>query len=139
MDASTPSPFYRVTIKALIRDERDRVLILQNAKGKWEMPGGGWEHDEDFADCLNRELCEELGVTTSRIGSVAFIYKCLSSRGYYVIRIMVPAQLDSTDFNVGDGMRSAQFVDRQEFLEIDFAHGEAPVREYIDQIWSTVE
>lgn len=103
------------------------------------MPGGGWEHGESFTDCLNREFREELGVEPKNTGSVAFVYKCASSRGYYVLRIMVHAQLGSTDFSLGDGMRSAKFVGKEEFLRVDFAHGEAAILEYVDQIWPIVE
>jgi 8-oxo-dGTP pyrophosphatase MutT (NUDIX family) len=46
-----PSTFYRVSIKALVFDDRNRLLVGltkdEEAPG-WEIPGGGWEHDETF-------------------------------------------------------------------------------------------
>jgi 8-oxo-dGTP pyrophosphatase MutT (NUDIX family) len=129
------SPFYRVTIKALVRDHEGKVLVIENAHGEWEMPGGGWEHDEDFATCLNREIQEELGVGASTIGDIQFMYKTVSSKGYYVLRIMVTAEFESHDFTMGEGMRSAMFVSKEEFLATNFAHGEAPIQDWVDKIW----
>jgi ADP-ribose pyrophosphatase YjhB (NUDIX family) len=59
-DATPPSPFYRVSVKALVFDRDGRLLVVQEPDGLWEVPGGGWEHGESFEECLARELAEEI-------------------------------------------------------------------------------
>ena len=54
------SPFYRVSVKALVFDADDRLLVVQEPAAHWELPGGGWEHGETLEQCLARELHEEL-------------------------------------------------------------------------------
>ncbi len=59
-------PHYDVTA-GLIRDERGRLLIAQRPLdgllgGLWEFPGGKVEAGERLADCLKRELREELAI-----------------------------------------------------------------------------
>ncbi len=61
-----PTPHYDVAA-GLIRDGRDRLLIAQRPLegllgGLWEFPGGKREAGESLADCLKRELREELAI-----------------------------------------------------------------------------
>jgi A/G-specific adenine glycosylase len=56
----------------VIIDDRGRVLIAQRKEtsmlgGLWEFPGGGVEEGESIAECIRRELREELGLET-RVG-----------------------------------------------------------------------
>lgn len=55
----------RVTCAIMLRD--GRVLLARRAQGQknaglWEFPGGKVEAGESDADCLAREIWEELGV-----------------------------------------------------------------------------
>ena len=56
----------RVEVAAgVVRDIRGRVLLCQRRgelAGLWEFPGGKREEGESFADCLRRELLEELSL-----------------------------------------------------------------------------
>jgi 8-oxo-dGTP diphosphatase len=52
---------------AIIHNEEDQILIARRKQGKsqaglWEFPGGKIEQDESIADCLQRELQEEMGI-----------------------------------------------------------------------------
>ena len=50
-----------------IRDERLEILLIQRGnppyQGKWALPGGLVEEDEDLDVCAHRELEEETKVT----------------------------------------------------------------------------
>jgi len=50
-------------VKCLLTDG-DRVLLVRHTYGPrdWEIPGGGFKHDEDPASAARRETHEELGV-----------------------------------------------------------------------------
>jgi 8-oxo-dGTP pyrophosphatase MutT (NUDIX family) len=59
---------FPVSVKGVvIRD--GRVLLLRNERDEWELPGGKLELGEDPADCVAREITEEVGwqVTTGPI------------------------------------------------------------------------
>lgn len=130
------SPFYRVAIKALIFDAEHKLLVLENYHGEWELPGGGWEHDEEFLTCIEREIYEELSVTVESVGEIAFVYRGYNSRrNFMALRLAVPVTLQSSEINAGDDMKGCRFVDQQTFMGMDFTPAEGDIHKYADQIW----
>lgn len=61
--------FYRVSIKALIKNSKGEVLVVKEYQDKWELPSGGLDQGETIHDCLKRELKEELNITNESIES----------------------------------------------------------------------
>ena len=65
---TTQESFREITVvAAVIRDQKDRVLLTQRPEGRhmgglWEFPGGKIDDGEAPGETLVRELDEELGV-----------------------------------------------------------------------------
>ncbi len=57
-----PNTFYRVSLKAIIRNEMDEVLCVKEHGSEWSLPGGGIDHGETYAEALARELYEETAI-----------------------------------------------------------------------------
>ena len=54
---------FRISLKALIRDEQGRVLVVkETGRDWWGLPGGGMDHGETITSALARELHEEVNV-----------------------------------------------------------------------------
>ena len=52
---------FRVSLKALVMNERGEVLVVkESGRNWWDMPGGGMDHGEDVRSALARELLEEV-------------------------------------------------------------------------------
>ena len=56
--AALPSTF-SISVKGVVADSRDRVLLLKNERDEWELPGGRIEIGESPEDCVAREITEE--------------------------------------------------------------------------------
>jgi 8-oxo-dGTP pyrophosphatase MutT (NUDIX family) len=134
-----PSSYYRVTTRAIILDERMRVLVIEDDDGRYELPGGGWKEDESFEECVRREVKEELGVDVLWVGNIWFAYRGKRKNRPWFLRLCAPVQVKSYDFKMGPGMHSAHFVHRDMFLNTAFTEDEQPVKKYADKIWPPVE
>ncbi len=76
-ESKTRTPHYTVTA-AVIRRGR-QILIAQRPLtgllgGMWEFPGGKLQPGEDLVSCLQREICEELGVEID-VGGALGVYR----------------------------------------------------------------
>ena len=68
MDSSyTPAHRFPVSVKG-VAVQHGMVLLLQNERNEWELPGGKLELGEDPADCVVREIGEERPAGRSRPG-----------------------------------------------------------------------
>jgi len=56
-----PNTFYRVSLKALIRNAHGEILFVRENGSSWSLPGGGMDHGETPRQALARELKEEVG------------------------------------------------------------------------------
>lgn len=117
-------------------DESNQLLVGKGEEDDsgWELPGGGFEHDESIEECLNRELNEELGAKIKSIGKVSFIYRGKSVHGWTILRIAIPVKLKNYDFKYGD-MKAAKFVNKDELMALNFAADEGTIKDYANYIW----
>ncbi|MDB5185274.1 MAG: ADP-ribose pyrophosphatase [Candidatus Saccharibacteria bacterium] len=130
-----PSPFYRVAIKALIMRD-SKLLLAKNQDGDWELPGGGWEHDETVQTCLERELDEELGAELLAYGPVEHIFRGESGHGWKVMRLLVRATIGDAELAPGDDLVAAGWFTKAQFLELPISIGDAGIKDYVDKIYS---
>lgn len=110
-----PTTFYRVSLKAIIRNDRGEILMAkEGGQTDWSLPGGGWDHGESAIDCLKRELFEEVGYTGKiDIKPIAtnFDPVYISSKQAWLIWIVYEVQTENTRFSVGEDADEIAFVD----------------------------
>jgi 8-oxo-dGTP pyrophosphatase MutT (NUDIX family) len=126
-----PSPFYRVSVKTLIYDASNRLLVLRDRDSRWQIPGGGWEHGESLEQCVQRELREELGVQAASI-DLSPLYP---SAGRARVKLTVGVELEPGPFHVGDGMQEARYVTRDEFAGLSLGGGDDILSGHVLETW----
>jgi 8-oxo-dGTP pyrophosphatase MutT (NUDIX family) len=76
---------FPVSIKGVLMDH-GRVVLLENERNEWELPGGRLEAGEDPPVCLAREIDEELGIKID-VGPIldCWLYEVLPGREVVIV------------------------------------------------------
>ena len=96
--------YYRVSIKGLAVDDSGRLMLLKEENGKWELPGGGLEHDEDPIVGLKREIQEEMGLVVTFISPTPkyFITCPGEGKGTFTANVIYEIKLKDLNFVPSD-------------------------------------
>ncbi|HYG83953.1 MAG TPA: NUDIX hydrolase [Verrucomicrobiae bacterium] len=105
--------FYRVSIKAVIRNAHGQVLVVKEKNNpKWNLPGGGMDYGETEQEALRRELYEEVGYvgdfSYEPLGIEPMFLESKQAWQLWVVYDVAPAHFD---FIVGEEADEIAFMD----------------------------
>ena len=121
-DSGRKDSLIRVSLKAVILDERGRTLVVkENGRDWWDIPGGGIEHGETLKEALARELHEEVSLEGD------FEYETLlaedpryiEAHNLYQMRITFLVKPHSMVFGKGNDSDEVQFIDADLYEKSD--------------------
>jgi 8-oxo-dGTP pyrophosphatase MutT (NUDIX family) len=114
-----PSTFYRVSLKAIIRNTKGYILVnKEGGSTTWNLPGGGWDHGETEHEALARELKEEVGYEggfTARPSATAVFW--LESKKAWLLWIVYDVQPEHSNFTTGEESSEVVFIDPRSFKD----------------------
>lgn len=106
-----PNTFYRVSVKALITNDRGQVLVVKENQDTWSLPGGGLDHGEDPLAGVARELKEELGITdVSGLEPLCVKTFYLERKEAWLMWVVFKAKITDERFTLGEGVTEAVFI-----------------------------
>jgi 8-oxo-dGTP pyrophosphatase MutT (NUDIX family) len=99
---------FPVSIKGVLL-EAGHVVLLENERSEWELPGGRLEAGEDPAICLAREFAEELGIKVA-VKTIldSWVYE-VSPVQHVVIVTYGAERVDQTPLRVSEHFRLGSF------------------------------
>lgn len=108
-----PNTFYRVSVKALVKNEQNQILVVKENQDTWSLPGGGLDHGENPIDGVRRELKEELGVESASIDQTSACYTFyLENKKAWLLWVVYNVTVDSKQpFTKGEGVTDIRFID----------------------------
>lgn len=114
-----PTSFYRISLKAIIRNDKGEVLVnRERGHGNWSLPGGGWDHGETVVDCLKRELNEEVGyeggLQATLLGVTDEAMYMPTKQGWLIWHVYEVTP-ENMDFSVGVDGEALMFADPRQF------------------------
>jgi 8-oxo-dGTP pyrophosphatase MutT (NUDIX family) len=113
------SQAYPISIKGVIL-VTDAVVLLENERGEWELPGGRLEPGETPETCLEREVAEELGLAAES-GPIlaAELFEVIPGRSVFVVSYIAIPSGDTQALRVSAEHRRARLVGLAELGHID--------------------
>jgi len=119
MKSQYPSTFYRVSLKAVVRNKKGEVLVNKEYDSSdWSLPGGGWDHGETEHEALARELKEEVGYEgefTSRPFATEVFW--VESKQAWLLWIVYEVETEHKGFSIGEYSTEVAFMDPQAFKD----------------------
>lgn len=84
-----------LAIRAVVR-RGDKLLVINNRRdGFYYLPGGKLEHGETIADCIHRELTEEIPTEINiKVGEVLFHNEFFAVDGRHKVELFMDVELD---------------------------------------------
>lgn len=111
-----PNCYYRVSVKALITNEADEILVVNERGTGWDLPGGGLDWGEDAISALQRELREELGCSADiNTQPIMIAPSNIDSQNQHVLWIVYRAEVDPAHITSTDEVQDTRFMTLEEF------------------------
>ena len=112
-ESSYPNAYYRVSVKAVIKDGDDRILLVREHNDYRVLPGGGIDHGETIEQALQREIAEEVGDDIRVCGAKNIGVKTFYTRTHkaWFMWLIFEVQLEDID--------KIKISDSVEFIEVN--------------------
>lgn len=111
-----PNTFYRVSLKAIIRNDKGEVLLVKEKGSSWSLPGGGIDHGESDSEALARELYEEVGYKgefSAKPAGVTTIF--VQEKDAWLLWIVYEVTVRTRQFSIGSDADEIAFVNPYDF------------------------
>jgi 8-oxo-dGTP diphosphatase len=123
---------YHVTIKGLFFDQHNKILLIQENSGMWDLPGGRLEHGEDLHGALSRECIEEMGINCRIIDENPYwAWSAKDHDGLWKVVLCFRITLPHFDYQPSDECINIGFFNAESFSLINTVPQIHPLLNYL--------
>jgi 8-oxo-dGTP pyrophosphatase MutT (NUDIX family) len=123
-----------ISVKGVVIDD-GQVVLVRNRRDEWELPGGKLELDEDPADCVAREIEEEVGwsVRADRVVDV-WVYTIWPGRVVFIVTYLCSIVHKTPELRSPEG-KPIRLFPLEQVAELDMPDG---YKDSIRSAWSAM-
>jgi len=125
--------WYRISVKALIYNDKWEVLLAKELNWVWDFPGGWLDHGENPITCLKRELMEEMWLKIKYIEEkpehFLTAHKPNSKSRPWIANVFYKVVPENLDFKKSDECVEIWFFDKDSVKDIEVIEN---VREFFN-------
>ena len=102
----------RVSVKGIVYND-DKIFMLKDHGGKWELPGGRIDFGEHPEQTLKREFTEELNISEIEVGNLVNVWDfSVNAKGdnYHFILIVFECIADLSNLKISDEHLEYQWI-----------------------------
>lgn len=120
MNENSKDYFYRISLKAIIRNDEGEILVVKEKGSQWTLPGGGLDHGEDIKSGLARELYEEA------LFQSEFTYEIVGAEPMYLERkiwqmcLYFEIKADDFKYGLGEDADEIAFIDPEQLKNSEY-------------------
>lgn len=135
-----PEAIYRVSLRAIIRNEQGEVLCVKEKGSDWTLPGGGLDHGEEWLQGLRRELEEEVAITAPFVATIRGVDPYyVASHDHYQLHVLYEVVFQGTySYGVGVDADEVAFMDPRVFKDSPLRAHQLMYKWCVDQTHSVV-
>ncbi len=123
-DARRTDYLYRVSIKCIVMNELDEILLVkESGRDWWDLPGGGMDHGENIKSAIAREMKEEVNLTGDFTYKIVHVDdpKELENIKVSQIRLIFMIKPEIMEFSPGEDGDEVAFMSLDQLKVIDTA------------------
>jgi len=121
MSGKYPNAFYRVSVKAVIRNNKGEYLLVREWKNDWSFIGGGIDHGETVHEALERELYEEALIKApfqEKFIEAQTIW--LPDSDMWALWLFYEVTIDNLEYGLGADADEIKFIDPKTLKDSGF-------------------
>ena len=112
--------YFKIAQNIFLLNSKNQFLVLQHKSGKWLLPGGRLNKEENWLQGLKREIKEETGVSNFKVNSI-FKTDTWDLKGDSYFGVFYIGEINDSDIVLSDEHKDYKWIDKLEQVNaLDF-------------------